>query len=179
MPAVRQIEKSAFSYSPTPSTKIAGNARKNKTSPPTKSVSGDDMNDSLTEPPPYPLTVVDRANFRTRGGKPVTSHQWAVYDQVRKIPPGRVSTYKHVCVAIGEGSSRSVGTALRNNPFAPIVPCHRVIASNLFVGGFFGEWGHESKTGTQCNRKLQTLASEGVGFDSRDRLRDSSQILSF
>jgi alkylated DNA nucleotide flippase Atl1 len=43
-------------------------------------------------------------------------------------------------VALGEGSPRSVGGALRNNPFAPRIPCHRVIASSFFVGGFKGEW---------------------------------------
>ena len=43
-------------------------------------------------------------------------------------------------MALGQGSPRSVGGALRNNPFAPRIPCHRVIASSFFVGGFKGEW---------------------------------------
>ncbi len=58
----------------------------------------------------------------------------------------------------------TVGGALRNNPFAPYVPCHRVIANNFFVGGFLGEWGQEAKTGTQVNRKLALLKEEGVLF---------------
>jgi 6-O-methylguanine DNA methyltransferase, DNA binding domain len=37
----------------------------------------------------------------------VTAHQWAVYDFVRKIPCGMVTTYKHLCLGIGEGSPRS------------------------------------------------------------------------
>jgi methylated-DNA-[protein]-cysteine S-methyltransferase len=96
---------------------------------------------------------------------------------------GKVATYKDVCVAIGEGSPRSgecivtslesffltllsepVGAALRSNPFAPYIPCHRVIASNLYVGGFQGEWG-QSKTGTKCSLKMEMLAKEGVGFN--------------
>ncbi|KAJ7574316.1 hypothetical protein C8J56DRAFT_979369 [Mycena floridula] len=57
-----------------------------------------------------------------------------------------------------------VGGALRINPFAPYVPCHRVIASNLYIGGFLGEWGKEGKTKTQVPRKLKLLESEGVQF---------------
>jgi methylated-DNA-[protein]-cysteine S-methyltransferase len=49
-------------------------------------------------------------------------------------------------VALGEGSPRSVGGALRNNPFAPRIPCHRVIASSFFVGGFKGEWAPSSSS---------------------------------
>ncbi len=72
---------------------------------------------------------------------------------VRTIPAGRVSTYKDVCAALGQGSPRSVGGALRNNPFAPRIPCHRVIASSFFVGGFKGEWASSSS--------LSSVAPEG------------------
>ncbi len=92
----------------------------------------------------YPLTRSEREAFRTEAGKRVPPHHWAVYDLVRTIPAGRVSTYKDVCVALGQGSPRSVGGALRNNPFAPCIPCHRVIASSFFVGGFKGEWAASS-----------------------------------
>ncbi|KAF7331023.1 DNA binding methylated-DNA-cysteine S-methyltransferase [Mycena venus] len=111
----------------------------------------------------YPTTSSLRSQFRTQAGKRVTPHQWAVYDFTLTIPAGKVVTYKDVCQAVG-GSPRSVGGALRTNPFAPFVPCHRVIASSLFIGGFLGEWGKEHRTGTQCNRKLDLLAKEGVSF---------------
>ena len=72
----------------------------------------------------YPLTSSQRSSFRTAAGKVrppppllrsgvlttmqrVTAHQWAVYDFTRKIPCGRVTTYKHLCRSIGEGSPRS------------------------------------------------------------------------
>jgi methylated-DNA-[protein]-cysteine S-methyltransferase len=97
----------------------------------------------------------------------VTPHHWAVYDFVRKIPCGRITTYKHLCLGIGEGSPRSVGAALRANPFAPFVPCHRVVASDLSLGGFYGEWGPKSKTGTQSARKMAMLRREGVRFSER------------
>lgn len=90
------------------------------------------------------MTRFEREAFRTAAGKRVPPHHWAVYDLVRTIPAGRVSTYKDVCASLGQGSPRSVGGALRNNPFAPRIPCHRVIASSFFVGGFKGEWAASS-----------------------------------
>jgi len=136
----------------------------------------------------YPLIPSEREAFRTKAGKRVPPHHWAVYDLIRAIPAGKVSTYKDVCVALGEGSPRSVGGALRNNPFAPRIPCHRVIASSFFVGGFKGEWAatvapparddaakrvgkenwHEpfrgGGMGPLQNEKLRMLLREGVGF---------------
>ncbi|KAL4067175.1 6-O-methylguanine DNA methyltransferase [Scleroderma yunnanense] len=106
----------------------------------------------------YPTDDMRRALFRTKQGKKVTTYQWAVYDFARKIPCGRVTTYKDVCIALGQGSPRSVGTALRNNPFSPLVPCHRVVASNCYIGGFLGEWG------IRCRIKFDMLAKEGVEF---------------
>ena len=58
----------------------------------------------------------------------VTPHHWAVYDFVRTIPPGKVTTYKAIATALGEGSPRSVGGALRNNSvraFRPLPPYRR------------------------------------------------------
>ena len=92
----------------------------------------------------YPLTRSNREAFRTAAGKRVPPHHWAVYDLVRTIPAGKVSTYKDVCASLGQGSPRSMGGALRNNPFAPHIPCHRVIASSFFVGGFKGKWAAPS-----------------------------------
>lgn len=55
------------------------------------------------------------------------------------IPKGKITTYKNIAEFIGKpGASQAVGNALRNNPFAPIVPCHRVLPANLKIGGFFG-----------------------------------------
>lgn len=135
------------------------------------------------------MTDAERDAFRTEAGKRVPPHHWAVYDLIRAIPAGRVSTYKDVCAALGQGSPRSVGGALRNNPFAPRIPCHRVIASNFFVGGFKGEWAAASvpgddnekdEDGTKFrnwhkpfrgggmgplqNEKLSMLVREGVDF---------------
>jgi O-6-methylguanine DNA methyltransferase len=74
---------------------------------------------------PYPKT-----NSAT-----VTPFQERVYSLLVQIPAGRVSTYALMSKALNS-SPRAVGGALRNNPFAPEVPCHRVIAADGFVGGF-------------------------------------------
>lgn len=71
----------------------------------------------------------------------------------------------------------SVGNALRNNPFAPYIPCHRVIASNFFIGGFFGEWGTSHKTGTRCDQKLNLLMKEGVNFTKGGHLANVEECI--
>ncbi|KIJ23870.1 hypothetical protein M422DRAFT_77208 [Sphaerobolus stellatus SS14] len=121
----------------------------------------------------YPSDAKTRKTFKTHKGKVPTAHQYAVYDFVRNIPVGKVTTYKNICNVLGEGSPRSVGSALRNNPFAPFVPCHRIIASNNFIGGFYGEWnkgGGSGKWGEQTQKKIEMLAREGVAFDEKGYL---------
>ena len=60
--------------------------------------------------------------------KLVTKYQERVYTLLQQIPEGRVTSYAAMARAL-ESSPRAVGGALRNNPFAPEVPCHRCIAS--------------------------------------------------
>ena len=63
-------------------------------------------------------------------------------------------TYGDVASALGEpGAARAVGQALGSNPFAPIVPCHRVLAAGRAAGGFSGGQG--------AITKLQMLEIEG------------------
>ena len=65
-----------------------------------------------------------------------------VYAVARTIPPGRTMTYGEIARAIGEpGAARAVGAALGANPFAIIVPCHRVLAANGKAGGFSANGG--------------------------------------
>ncbi len=83
----------------------------------------------------------------------VTPFQKRVYDVVRKIPKGKTLTYAQVAVAIGQPkAARAVGNALNKNPFAPQVPCHRVIRSDGSIGGF----------ARGSNKKIQLLKSEGA-----------------
>lgn len=89
----------------------------------------------------------------------VTEFQRKVYEATRQIPRGSVITYGELARRIGCKSPRAVGQALKNNPFAPEVPCHRVIAADGSLGGFFGE-----KSSDALARKRALLESEGVKF---------------
>ncbi|KAI9778910.1 MAG: RNA binding protein snu13 [Peltula sp. TS41687] len=93
-----------------------------------------------------------------------------VYTLLRQIPPGRVTSYSALAKAL-HSSSRAVGGALRKNPFAPEVPCHRCIASTGYIGGFQGEWGEQLSSG----RKRKLLMDEGVRFDERGMLLDHDE----
>lgn len=62
-----------------------------------------------------------------------------IYNLCSQIPDGQVSTYKYIADFL-HISPRTVGQVLKNNPFSSsLVPCHRIIASNYFIGGFHGE----------------------------------------
>jgi O-6-methylguanine DNA methyltransferase len=67
----------------------------------------------------------------------MTSFEEKVLEAVRRIPKGKVTTYKRIAAAIGKpNASRAVGAALRKNPQLEIIPCHRVVKSNGELGGY-------------------------------------------
>lgn len=101
----------------------------------------------------------------------VTQFALSVYAALKRVPPGRVITYAALARRIGCKSPRAVGQALRANPFAPDVPCHRVIASDLSPGGFQGKRG-----GPALARKLRLLAAEGVVFRD-NKLAEPSRLV--
>ncbi|MDF0532069.1 methylated-DNA--[protein]-cysteine S-methyltransferase [Tsukamurella sp. 8F] len=69
-----------------------------------------------------------------------------VYETARRIPPGSTSTYGEIAAEIGRpGSARAVGRALGANPFAIVVPCHRVLAAGGRTGGFSAGGGVTTK----------------------------------
>lgn len=70
-----------------------------------------------------------------------------VYEMTRAIGPGSVSTYGDVARAVGSpGAARAVGQALARNPFAIVVPCHRVLAAGHRPGGFSAPGGIVTKS---------------------------------
>lgn len=103
----------------------------------------------------------------------VTPFRARVYDATCRIPAGHVSTYALVGQSIGCTCARAVAQALRHNPFAPEVPCHRVIASDGSLRGFGG-----STTPEALGRKRGLLEGEGVSFDDQGVIIDRSQIIS-
>lgn len=101
----------------------------------------------------------------------LTPFQRQVYQVVAQIPVGRVMTYQGLAQAVGCRSCQAVGQALKRNPFAPVVPCHRVIKSDLTIGGFAGD-----RSGEAVQRKLALLAAEGVEF-VHGRLQEPQRVL--
>lgn len=78
-----------------------------------------------------------------------------VYAITRRIRPGQTRTYGDIATELGDkGLARAVGQALGLNPFAPVVPCHRVLAAGGKPGGFSAHGGAVSK--------LRMLAIEGA-----------------
>jgi methylated-DNA-[protein]-cysteine S-methyltransferase len=88
-----------------------------------------------------------------------------VYEVTRAIAPGRTLTYGEVASRIGEpGAARAVGQALGHNPFAPVVPCHRVLAARSGPGGFSAEGGVATKLRMLQIEKAQLGPEPGL-FD--------------
>jgi len=74
------------------------------------------------------------------------------YEFLKKVPRGKVTTYKEIANALNSKAYRAVGNAMNKNPYSLIVPCHRVIKSNGEVGGF--------ASGTK--NKIKMLEKEGI-----------------
>lgn len=86
--------------------------------------------------------------------KKATNFQEKVWEALKLIPCGRVTTYKAVADFLHTKAVRAVGTAVGKNPYAPDVPCHRVVLSDGKVGSYSDPQG--------VNKKIELLASEGV-----------------
>lgn len=71
--------------------------------------------------------------------RPPTEFEARLHAVCKRIPRGKVATYGQLAKVLGS-APRAVGQALRRNPYAPVVPCHRVIAASLELGGFSGSW---------------------------------------
>ena len=84
-----------------------------------------------------------------------TKFQIKVWNYLKKIPKGKVKTYKQVAKGIGmPKAARAVANACGKNPYAPKIPCHRVIRSDGGLGGYSGRGG--------IKQKLKLLRSEKV-----------------
>lgn len=85
----------------------------------------------------------------------ISEFQRRVYLALLDVPKGTVITYGDLARRIGCRSAQAVGQALKCNPFAPAVPCHRVVASDGGLGGYCGE-----RSGEMIERKLELLKKE-------------------
>ncbi len=75
-----------------------------------------------------------------------------VWEMLKRVPAGKVTTYRDLAHAVGTNAYRAVGNAMNKNPHAPIVPCHRVVNSKGELHGF----AH----GLEAKQKL--LEKEGI-----------------
>lgn len=85
-----------------------------------------------------------------------------VWKFMEKIPKGKVTTYGLIARKLNTNAYRAVGNACRENPYAPRVPCHRVVKSDGTIGGFGGK-----TSGKTIEKKIRLLRKEGV--EVRDR----------
>ncbi|MDE5561338.1 MAG: MGMT family protein [Bacteroidaceae bacterium] len=85
----------------------------------------------------------------------ITPFRKRVYLELLNVPVGETITYGELARRIGCRSAQAVGQALRHNPFAPQVPCHRVVAADGSLGGFHGQ-----RDGEMIERKRQMLEAE-------------------
>ena len=115
---------------------------------------------------------MDPHPFQMKALASVSPFRQRVYRALLKVPRGRVISYGALARRIGCGSAQAVGQALRHNPFAPDVPCHRVVAADGSLHGFNGE-----TEGPQIVRKRRLLAAEGVRFDAAGRLVDPARLI--
>lgn len=120
----------------------------------------------VSAPPPAIARVIERQQAALSGQRDdlldvpldwdgVPPFHRRVYEASRRIAPGSVVTYGEMARDLGEpGAARAVGQALGHNPFAPLVPCHRILAAQGASGGFSAEGG--------ARTKLRLLEIEGA-----------------
>jgi methylated-DNA-[protein]-cysteine S-methyltransferase len=89
--------------------------------------------------------VADGMNFNQK--------VWAV---CARVPKGKVTTYAAIAKKLGTQAYRAVGNALNKNPYAPRIPCHRVVGSDGALTGFAGG----------VDKKKRLLQAEGVAFSN-------------
>ena len=84
------------------------------------------------------------------------------YEVLSRVPKGKVTTYKSIAIKLNSKAYRAVGNAMNKNPYAPKVPCHRVVGSDGSMIGF----------ASGIPKKVEMLKKEGVEVkDNRVNLR--------
>ncbi len=92
--------------------------------------------------------------------RPPTAFEEKVYEALSSVPRGRVTSYALLARQVGCGSAQAIGQAMKRNPRAPEVPCHRVLRADGTLGGYSGQ-----VEGEQLEKKRALLESEGVRFE--------------
>lgn len=103
---------------------------------------------------------MDRRLIATGRLHPRMTFNERVWALCARVPRGKVTTYGEIARKLGTRAYRAVGSALHKNPYAPTVPCHRVVGSTGDLTGF----------ASGLRRKQQMLEAEGVAVNN-GRLR--------
>ena len=98
-----------------------------------------------------------------------TKLQEKVWTKLNQIPLGKVITYKELAIAVESRAVRAVASAVGKNPYAPKVPCHRVVLSS----GKIGNYTHPNGV----SRKIELLKLEGIEVDEKGRIVDFEKKL--
>jgi methylated-DNA-[protein]-cysteine S-methyltransferase len=96
------------------------------------------------------------------------NHQ-EIYNLLKKIPKGKVTTYGEIANKIGSKAYRLVGQIIGKNPNAPTVPCHRVVKSDGKISGYaFG-----------VDKKIALLKSEGIKIENDKIINFEQKLFKF
>jgi methylated-DNA-[protein]-cysteine S-methyltransferase len=87
------------------------------------------------------------------------------YDLLKKVPLGKVTTYGEIARALGTGAFRAVGNAMNKNPYAPYIPCHRVVGAGGKIGGFAS--GVEVKVDLLRGEGVEVRGGKVVDFEEK------------
>ena len=105
---------------------------------------------------------------------PQKSFSEKCYSLLRKVPKGKITTYKDIAEALNTKAYRAVGRAMNKNPYAPQVACHRVIRSNGEIGGFAERLcesaSQPKRAGSRVSgakKKIELLKKEGIKIKDR------------
>jgi len=91
------------------------------------------------------------------------------YALLTRVPKGKVTTYKALAEALKSKAYRAVGNAMNKNPYAPKVPCHRVINANGEIGGF----------ASGISKKIEMLRDEGLEIKNKKIVDFKDSLYSF
>lgn len=115
--------------------------------------------------------LVDYFGGRVRGFEDVpldlgalTDFQLEVYDHLRGVRHGHVTTYGAIsrALGLGDGGARAVGQAVGANPVAILIPCHRVVGSDHTLHGYSGGLARKAAL-----LRLEGIVVDGVEASSR------------
>ncbi|KAK4205719.1 6-O-methylguanine DNA methyltransferase [Triangularia verruculosa] len=162
---------SAFAYASPPSLPSAPITTTSSTPQPTTQTTTSTSN-KRKHPSPSPSPSLPNYPSLITHSQKITPFEKKVYHLLLTIPPGSFTTYALLSARL-QSSPRAVGNALRKNPFAPGVPCHRVLSTGNTLGGFKGKISRKSADAVggvdTLIEKKALLQKEGVRFDDKGR----------